>query len=88
MAQRKRYTYAPGTMDLFDPTVLKGTPIKRYSVVTVSRKLRPYMLPPCFVVIQDEQGNTQTVFKRALQEVEPNVVHRDTPYGHEARRIK
>ena len=63
---KKQYVYAPGILDHCDPNVIRGSAIERGAIVTISRKDRPYMLPPCFTPIVDKSGNVQIVFKKAL----------------------
>jgi hypothetical protein len=61
------YIYNPGFSDRTDPTIIRGVAIKPGSLVRVSRVLRPPMLPPCFAVIIDREGNIQSVWKKALE---------------------
>jgi len=60
----KKYYYYPGSMDISDPRVLKGRPIKRGARVVVTR----YKVDPQnrIVWIMDEHGNEQSVWKKAL----------------------
>lgn len=59
-----KYKYEPGTLDKFDPKVIRGYPIKPGSVVNISKR----KVDPCgyFRWIIDENGNEQSVFKQAL----------------------
>lgn len=76
--REKRYTfkyqYAPGALDIVQPTVIKGRPIARGARVRLLAK-RPAggrtiaSWGRTFAWIMDEHGNEQIVFKRALQQV-------------------
>jgi hypothetical protein len=61
------YSYHPGIMDLCDPTVIRGEAIEQYARVRIARKFFPSMYPKAFVMIQDEQGNVQSVWRAALR---------------------
>lgn len=61
------YIYEPNWLDLTDPKVIEGYPIKRGARVTITkRKIDPMGM---FVFITDEQGNRQSVYKRSLTRV-------------------
>jgi hypothetical protein len=66
---KRNYLYLGSMRDMLDPTMLKGWPIEPGTPVSVSRKLRPRMLPPCFAVIVDKAGNVQTVWKASLRRI-------------------
>ena len=65
--KRYPYTYNPGLMDATDPTVIRGRAIARGSRVRVAREFNPPMFPGVFRMIQDKDGNVQSVFKFALR---------------------
>lgn len=66
---KMRYIYSPGITDLINPTIVKGQAITPGSVVSVSRKMRAYMLPSVFACIVDDRGNVQNVWRKALRKV-------------------
>ncbi len=61
------YIYRPGIHDLTDPTVIKGQAIKVGAWVRKARELKPPMYPTkVFCVIEDLNGNVQSVYKAAV----------------------
>lgn len=60
----RRYEYRPGLLDLHDPTVIRGKPIKPGAIVTIVKAVGDPL--NWFVYVVDEAGNEQSVFRRAL----------------------
>ena len=61
------YQFTPNLIDEVDPKVIEGYPIKRGSVVEITkRKIDPYNM---FVFLQDNFGNRQSVYKNSLTAV-------------------
>ena len=63
------WEYHPGVLDLCNPTIIIGKAIARGARVRIAYEHAPRMLgwTKTFACIQDEHGNVQNVFKRALQ---------------------
>lgn len=69
MKRSFNWVYRPGISDIVDPLVRRGSPIAQGSRVRIAREEHPVSprgWSRVFVVIQDQQGNLQTVWKRAL----------------------
>ena len=60
----RTYRYNPGLMDLTDPTIISGKPIKPGVIVKVTED----RVDPSgrLVWVQDAEGNEQSVWKAAL----------------------
>ena len=62
------WSYHPGLAYLSDPTIIRGKRIATCARVRIARELFPPMLPTkVFVVIEDENGNAQSVYRRAIR---------------------
>jgi len=55
------WVYRPGIMDVVDPMIIKGQPIKAGEKVRVTKRIGK-----AFTWIEDQNGNEQSVWKRAL----------------------
>ena len=65
LSTMKPYIYRPGLLDATDPKVIRGVPIQMGARVQVIHQgFDPLGL---FCWIQDDQGNQQSVYKRALE---------------------
>jgi hypothetical protein len=56
------WVYRPGIMDIVDPMVIKGQAIQEGSKVRITKRIGK-----AFTWIEDQKGNEQSVWKRALQ---------------------
>lgn len=83
--------YHPGLMDLTDPNVIRGRPIRPGAFVRVTRGGRgqPKVDPLGRIVwVEDDEGNEQSVWKKALHsQKNPAKGERLRPELKEARRL-
>lgn len=57
----RRYEYSPGLMDMCDPNVITGEPIKGGAIVVVVKRIGRAL-----AWIRDKHSNVQSVWSRAL----------------------
>ena len=68
--KRFNYTYHPGTLDRFDPTIIKGERIKVGAKVRLAREFNPPMFATkVFCMVEDEAGNVQSVYRMAVVKI-------------------
>jgi hypothetical protein len=66
------YEYSPGILDRITPTVIRGKAIATSARVRIAREFNPPMYPTkVFCMIEDVNGNVQSVYKKAVCKRKP-----------------